>query len=79
MVLERHMISIGKCSTSSLIIKAEMEVFLNRMHSSSLLLKFIVLNSPHPKLTLLLVFAWQNREILLPFYLLFLQNPTKCF
>lgn len=79
MLLERHMISIGKHSTSSLIIKGEMEVFLNHMLPFSLLLKFILSNALHPKLTLLLVFAWQSQGILLPFYLLFLQDPTKCF
>ena len=80
MVLERHMMSIRKESTSSLIIKGEMKVFLSPVLFFSLLLKFILLNPPpRPKSTLLLVFASKSQGILLPFYLLFLQDPTKCF
>ena len=56
-----------------------MKVFLSPMLFFSLLLKFILLNPPRPKPTLLLVFASKSQGILLPFYLLFLQDPTKPF
>lgn len=49
MLLERHTISIGKRSTSSLIIKGEMEVFLNHMLPFSLLPKWMLPNAPHPQ------------------------------